>query len=293
MGNVSIGMLAHLVLAAVFGTAGAVHAEQARGIMGVYPFADHGSMRYRTEPLLDFLRQHDVDLQLDVSNSFDELLQRGMRHEYTVLQAPAHFALYLQRCCGYRILAGWHGSISALWLVRSDAPSTETARPATLAVASLLSLSVMAFTGNCSSQFTVDERLHMLVPGGTHERALQALLRGKVDGAIVSGTALLALQPELRKRLRVVKEVSGLPGDVIVVAGGQPAPRWQVALERDFPDSALASEMQKRWHRPQGIVSVAKLQLKAVETHSASLGPCLRQAGALDAATSKRSPERR
>jgi len=287
MDNILVRSIKLVLLAGCLGNAGISESEEVTGLLGIYPFADHGSMHFRTQPLVDFLRQRHVSLQLDVSNTYDELLQRALRQEYVALQVPVHFGLYLQRCCGYHIVGGWRDPISAFWLELDVAvPPPQSNHPVPLAVASPLSLVSMAITGGCASQTTIDGRLHTLVSSGTHERALQALLRGKVAGAIVSTTALRTLQPELRKRLRIKKEIAGLRGDVFLVrTASRAVPGWQVALEREFPASREASEMQDRWHRPQGVATVADLLLQPAELYAAQLGSCLRGIAALNPAT--------
>jgi hypothetical protein len=279
MDNFLTRLLRHVLLAGCLGVAGAGHAENATGLLGIYSFADHSSMHFRTEPLMDFLQQRQVRLRLDVSNTYDELLLRAVRRDYLVLQAPMHFAVYLQRCCGYRIVAGWQAPISALLLKRTrPLRGTDSNHPQTVAVASLLSLVSLAMTGGCNPRAVIDSELHTLISKGTHERALQALLRGEVGGAIISSTALRALDRDLRTRLDVVKTIDGLPGDAILASTDVlPAPAWQVALEREFPDSVQAVEFQRRWHKAQGMVAAGELQLKPAENYAAQIDSCMQR----------------
>jgi hypothetical protein len=88
MDNFLTRLLRHVLLAGCLGVAGAGHAENATGLLGIYSFADHSSMHFRTEPLMDFLQQRQVRLRLDVSNTYDELLLRAVRRDYLVCRHP-------------------------------------------------------------------------------------------------------------------------------------------------------------------------------------------------------------
>lgn len=276
MGHFLFKGLRCCVMAGCFAAAAASHAAES-GLLGIYPFVDHSGMHHRTQPLLDFLRQRQVSLKLDVADTYDELLRRGMRREYTVLQVPAHFGLYLQRCCGYRVVAGWQDQFDALVVTLDDPASpSDTNRPQLLAVASVLAFASMAVTGHCAAQTTDGGRLQTLVPSSTHERALQALLRKQVDLAAVSSTSILMLHPDLQQRLKLRKKVEGLPADVILVRAGKGVtPDWQWALQYEFPGSAEAKELQRRWHRRHGMAPATRLQLQRAEPYTALLGSCL------------------
>jgi hypothetical protein len=274
MGNFLFNRLMRGIAVVCFAAAVPIPAEEA-GLLGIYPFVDHAGMHYRTQPLVDFLRRHQVNLQLDVADTYEELLQRAMRREYLVTQVPVHFGLYLQRCCGYRIVAGWQERFSALEVaLNSPVSRRDSSHPATIAVAGRLALVNLAITGQCTARTAKDETL--VVFSGTHERALQALLRGQADLALISSTSILSLHPDINKRLTLVKRVDGLPSDVILVrAGTAVTPDWQWALQHEFADSAEARVFQLRWHRQHGIAPVTRLQLLQAEPYAAMLESCL------------------
>lgn len=177
---------------------------------GVVPYLTARRLATLYEPVrLFFERELGRSVRFSSAPDYGVHLERMRRHEYDLVADTLPVSRLAQRELGYVPIARTRVPLLPILIAAGESPlrKAEELRGGTVAVSdrlAALTLVGLRFLRDLGLQpgREVDIRV-----AGSHVNAIQRVLAGEADAAIVSRTALKQIEPALAARIRVVQDL--------------------------------------------------------------------------------------